>query len=325
MNILVTGFAGYIGSVVCELLIEQGHNIIGLDNFSNGHQKAIIPGTVTYDTHVNDTDQLDSIFSKHEPEAVIHLAAKSLVGESVTNPFTYYEANVVESLSLLQKMTEYGVKKIVFSSSASVYGEPEKTPITEEQDSNPVNPYGETKRVFEEILKWYQQAHGLRYIALRYFNAAGATSQFGEHHTPETHLIPIILDVALKQDGPMRIFGSDYETPDGTCIRDYVHVIDIANAHIGALRFLDNIPGGTYNIGNGIGFSNKEIYETAKQITGRDIPLEITARRDGDPAILVASNDKARAELSWIAEHSELAEIIQSAWDWKQKFPHGYE
>ena len=174
-------------------------------------------------------------------------------------------------------------------------------------------------------MKWYQKAHGLQYIALRYFNAAGATSLFGEHHTPETHLIPIILDVALAQDRPMKIFGDDYETPDGTCIRDYVHVVDIANAHIAALRSLDNIPNGIYNIGNGIGFSNREIYETAKQITGRNIPLEISARRDGDPAILVASNEKAHGELGWIAEHSELAEIIQSAWDWKQRFPHGYE
>ena len=280
---------------------------------------------MTYNANVNDEEQLDSIFTNHEPEAVIHLAAKSLVGESVTNPSKYYGANVVESLALLQKMTEYGVTKIVFSSSAAVYGEPEKTPITEKQAPNPINPYGETKRAFEEILKWYEHAYGLRYIALRYFNAAGATSLFGEHHTPETHLIPIILDVALQQDRPMKIFGDDYETPDGTCIRDYVHVIDIANAHIDALRSLEKNPSGIYNIGNGIGFSNREIYETAKQITGQNIPLQITPRRDGDPAILVASNDKAGNDLGWNAKHSELAEIIQSAWDWKKKFPHGYE
>ena len=325
MKILVTGSAGYIGSVVCELLIEQGHSVVGLDNFSNGHRQASIPGTMTYNANVNDEEQLDSIFTNHEPEAVIHLAAKSLVGESVTNPSKYYDANVVESLALLQKMTEYGVTKIVFSSSAAVYGEPEKTPITEKQAPNPINPYGETKRAFEEILKWYEHAYGLRYIALRYFNAAGATSLFGEHHTPETHLIPIILDVALQQDRPMKIFGDDYETPDGTCIRDYVHVIDIANAHIDALRSLEKKPSGIYNIGNGIGFSNREIYETAKQITGQNIPLQITPRRDGDPAILVASNDKAGNDLGWNAKHSELAEIIQSAWDWKKKFPHGYE
>ena len=324
MKTLVTGAAGYIGSVVSELLLAAGHDVVGLDDFSKGHGAAVVPGTTIVRGALGDTDGIRKVVRDHQPDAVIHLAAKSIVPESVTDPGLYYRVNVTQSLGLLDAMVEYGVDKFVFSSSAAVYGEPETLPITEGQIPRPVNPYGETKRVFEEALRWYRGAHSLKYVALRYFNAAGATERFGEDHQPESHLIPNLLRVALGQTPSVTIFGDDYPTRDGTCVRDYVHVMDIADAHIRALEKLDDIGGAMYNIGTGSGASNLEVLETVRQVTGHAIPMEMTARRPGDPPTLVAGNDKVSAELGWTGAHSALEETISSAWGWMQRFPNGY-
>lgn len=327
MSILVTGGAGYIGSHMVAELIDKNEDVVILDNLQKGHKKAVLGGKF-YHGDIRDKEVLDKVFTENEIEAVIHFAAESLVGESVTNPLKYYHNNVYGTLCLVEKMREYKVDKLVFSSTAATYGEPENTPILESDRTLPTNPYGETKLAIEKMLSWCTKAYGIRYVALRYFNAAGAhlSGKIGEDHRPESHLIPLILKVALGKQENIRIFGDDYNTPDGTCIRDYVHVTDLATAHLLALGSLRNGGGSTaYNLGNGMGFSVKEVIEAARQVTGCSIPEVIAPRRAGDPAILVASSEKIKNELKWTPKYNDLNTIISSAWEWHKKHPDGYE
>jgi UDP-glucose 4-epimerase len=316
MRILVTGGAGYIGSVVAEELVKSGHAVTVFDNLVKGHIEAIAPEAEFVEGDLNDSDLLQKVFRKGEIEAVIHLAAYSLVGESVQNPAKYYENNVSAGLKLLDSMRAAEVKKIVFSSTAAVYGEPKKQPITENDKLSPTNPYGETKLAFENALKWYEKAYDLKYASLRYFNAAGASKRCGELHEPETHLIPLVLQAALGKIPFVEIFGEDYNTRDGTCVRDYIHVIDLARAHILALGILDE-RSAIYNLGcGGAGYSVREVIDTAKEVTGLEIPVRVGARRAGDPAVLIAASDRIKTELGWQPEFQDLRLIIESAWAW---------
>jgi UDP-glucose 4-epimerase len=327
MAVLVTGGAGYIGSHAVIELMQQGEEVIVLDNLQKGHSRAVLAETF-YQGDIRDAGVLDRIFQNHEIEAVIHFAADSLVGESVTDPLKYYDNNVVAAQCLLAKMKEYGVKKIVFSSTAATYGEPERVPIRETDPTEPTNPYGETKLAIEKMLKWCDRAYGIRYVSLRYFNVAGAHPDglIGEDHEPETHLIPIILQVALGQREAISIYGNDYPTDDGTCIRDYIHVMDLAHAHWLALKRLrETGESGIYNLGNGTGFSVKQVIETARKVTGHPIPAKIAPRRPGDPAVLIASYEKAQRELGWVQKYDSLEEIIRTAWNWHVNHPKGYK
>jgi UDP-glucose 4-epimerase len=323
MNVLVTGGAGYIGSVVVEHLIARGHRAVAYDNLSRGHRLAVAPETPLVVGDLRERDKLIRALVEHQIEAVIHMAADSLVGESVGHPHKYFSNNVGAGLTLLDAMLEAGIKRLVFSSTCAVYGEPAGMPITEELPLEPVNPYGDSKLTFERALRWYDAAYGLRYISLRYFNAAGATARCGEDHNPETHLIPLVLSAATGVQEYVKVYGEDYATPDGTCIRDYVHVIDLAEAHLLALLAVD---GGSraFNLGYGAGYSVLEVIEMARQVTGRAIPTEATARRPGDPPILIASSDRIMSELGWQPRHSELDVIIDSAWRWRMEHPEGY-
>jgi len=328
MAILVCGGAGYIGSHAVSELLDRNEDVIVVDNLQKGHKQAVLAGTKLYTGDLRDEAFLKNVFQENEIEAVIHFAADSLVGESVELPLQYYENNVYGTMCLLKVMTEFGVKKIVFSSTAATYGEAENIPIVETDPTVPTNPYGETKLAVEKMLKWSQQAYGLNYVVLRYFNVAGAhmEGKLGEDHQPETHLIPIILQVALESREKIMIFGDDYNTADGTCIRDYIHVTDLANAHILAIEKLrKENKSATYNLGNGNGFSVKEVIETAREVTGHPIPAEVAPRRAGDPAVLIASSEKAVAELGWKPKYADLHTIIQSAWNWFQKNPNGYD
>jgi UDP-glucose 4-epimerase len=324
MKILVTGGAGYIGSVVTEELLNDGHETVVFDNLVKGHRAAIDPRAKFVQADLMDGDALQSALRDNQIEAVIHMAAHSLVGESVEQPAKYYENNVVAGLKLIDAMRECGVLKLVFSSTAATYGEPEKQPIEETDATNPTNPYGESKLAFERALHWYEHAYNLRYASLRYFNAAGASKQFGEQHDPETHLIPLVLQAANGTRADVQIFGDDYPTRDGTCVRDYIHVIDLARAHILALDIL-NERSAIYNLGcGGDGYTVKEVIDTAQQVTGQEIATRIRPRRAGDPALLIASSEKIKRELGWSPEFQELKLIIQSAWDWLQAQPDGY-
>jgi UDP-glucose 4-epimerase len=319
MNILVTGGAGYIGSVVTEELLKDKHSVVVYDNLVKGHREAVAPEAAFVFGDLMETEKLFDVLRRHEIEAVIHMAAHSLVGESVERPAKYYENNVVAGLSLLKAMREAEVKKIVFSSTAAVYGEPEKQPITETDRTQPTNPYGETKLAYEQALKWFDNAYGIRYASLRYFNAAGASERFGERHDPETHLIPIILQAAAGEREYVEVYGDDYPTEDGTCVRDYIHVIDLARAHIAALEILDE-RSAIYNLGcGGAGYSVKQVIDTAREVTGKEIKVRYGQRRAGDPAVLIASSDKIRAELGWRPEFQDLQKIIESAWRWMNK------
>lgn len=325
MRILVTGGAGYIGSIVTEELLRDGHEVVVYDNLLKGHSKAVPEEAIFIQGDLRENKKLIDAFRSHKIEAVIHMAALSLVGESVVAPRTYYENNVTAGLSLLNAMCDTTVSKIVFSSTAAVYGEPQKQPIEENDPTNPTNPYGETKLAFEHALHWYNNAYNLRFASLRYFNAAGASERNGEHHDPETHLIPIVLQVAAGMRPHVEIFGDDYPTRDGTCIRDYIHVLDLARAHIISLNILEE-KNGIYNLGcGGDGYSVREVIETARAVTGRDIPVKVIARRAGDPSVLIASSDKIKRELSWVPQMQTLPGIIGSAWSWLQRHPHGYE
>ncbi|TVY10807.1 UDP-glucose 4-epimerase GalE [Paenibacillus cremeus] len=326
MAILVTGGAGYIGSHTVAELLARGEDVIVVDNLQQGHREALLGGKL-YVGDLRDMDFLDGVFRENQVDAVIHFAANSLVGESMQNPGKYYHNNVYGTLCLLEKMNEHGVKNIVFSSTAATYGEPEQVPILETDRTLPTNTYGETKLAMEKMMHWFDTAHGIKYVSLRYFNAAGAHEggAIGEDHAPETHLVPIILQVALGQRPHISIFGDDYATPDGTCIRDYIHVSDLADAHILAVEKLR--AGGAssiYNLGNGKGFSVKEVIEIARQVTGHPIPAVVEARRAGDPATLVASSERIRAELGWNPKRDSLEQIIASAWNWHQSHPSGY-
>ncbi len=317
-NILVTGGAGYIGSHIGKKLAEAGYNVIVLDNLSKGHREAVLKGKLIVGD-LADMDLLDRIMKEEEIEGVIHLAADSLVGESMEKPGKYYRNNVANGLNLLEAMVNNGVKYIVFSSTAAVYGEPEEIPITEEHPANPENTYGESKLFFEKMLKRYDEIYNLRYVSLRYFNAAGAdlSGQIGEAHDPETHLIPIVLQKVLGIREKFYIFGDDYPTKDGTCIRDYIHVEDLADAHILAVEALvKGMESRVYNLGNGEGYSVKEVIEVAEEVVGKEIDAEIAERRPGDPAVLVASSDKIKRELGWKPLYPDLRTIIESAWRW---------
>lgn len=327
MTVLVTGGAGYIGSHTVAELIERGQEVVVVDNLAQGHRQAVLGGKF-YEADLRDEQAMTRIFSEHKIDAVIHFAASSLVGESMQNPGKYYHNNVYGTLCLLERMQEAGVKKIVFSSTAATYGEPEKVPIEETDRTMPTNAYGETKLAMENMMRWFDTVHGIRYVALRYFNAAGAHAdgQIGEDHTPETHLIPIILQVALGQREHISIFGDDYDTADGTCVRDYVHVADLAAAHCCALdRLSAGYGSGVYNLGNGQGFSVKEVIEAARVVTGHPIPQQIEQRREGDPATLVASSERAMKELGWKPTRHRLETILHDAWTWHQHHPHGYQ
>lgn len=316
MRVLVTGGAGYIGSVVSEQLLNDGHEVVVYDNLSKGHREAVVEGARLVEGDLLEADKLRRTFNDHRIEAVIHMAAFSLVGESVQLPAKYYHNNVVAGLVLLDTMLACGIKRIVFSSTAATYGEPEAQPILETAPTNPTNPYGETKLAFERAMQWYEQAYGLRYASLRYFNAAGASEKCGEDHDPETHIIPITLQVASGKRSHVEIYGDDYPTVDGTCIRDYIHVIDLARAHILALGILEE-RSAIYNLGcGGDGYSVRQVIDTARKVTNREIPVRLGPRRAGDPAVLIASSDKIKSELGWQPQFQDLELIIESAWRW---------
>ena len=325
MRVMVTGGAGYIGSVVTEELVKDGHDALVYDSLYKGHRAAIAAEAKFVEADLTDGETLRRTLTENGIEAVIHMAADSLVGESVTVPAKYYRNNLVAGLALLDAMRDTGVGRIVFSSTAAVYGEPEKQPIEETDPTVPTNPYGETKLAFEHALRWYDEAYRLRYASLRYFNAAGATRRCGESHNPETHLIPIVLQVAAGARAAVEIYGDDYPTRDGTCVRDYIHVVDLARAHILALGVLDE-GSRIYNLGcGGEGYTVREVIETARAVTGRDVPVRTAARRAGDPAFLVASSEKIRRELDWQPAMQDLRAIVASAWNWMQEHPRGYE
>ncbi|MDF2646428.1 MAG: galE [Paenibacillus sp.] len=326
MAVLICGGAGYVGSHTSALLFEKNEELVIIDRMARERQNAVIGGKV-YNGDLNNCEFLDKVFSENEIEAVIHLAASSLVGESMSCPLDYYNNNVVGTLRLLEAMNRYHVDKIIFSSTAAIYGNPKSVPIKESDSPSPTNPYGETKLAIERMLDWAEKAHGIKYVALRYFNVSGAhdSGEIGEDHFPETHLIPLMLQVALGQREKIVIFGDDYPTRDGSCIRDYVHVMDIAEAHYVALNKLrsDGLSG-IYNVGNGEGFTVKEVIDTVSKVTGKPIPFEIGAKRAGDPAVLVASPILIRNELGWYPKRSTLLEMVESAWEWHRRHPHGF-
>lgn len=327
MSILVCGGAGYIGSHTVALLKEQGREVIVIDSLYKGHKEAVPSGVTLYQGDLRDKEFLARVFSTNSIEAIIDFAADSLVGESVNEPLKYFNNNVYGTLCLLETMNEFGVKYIVFSSTAATYGEPERTPILETDLTIPTNPYGETKLTVEKMLKWCSEAYGIHYTALRYFNAAGAhiSGKVGEDHTPESHLIPIILQVALGKRDHIQVFGDDYPTIDGTCVRDYIHVTDLSEAHILALdKMMQTNTSNIFNLGNGLGFSVKEVIDVARKVTGHPIPAVIVARRAGDPATLIASSAKAVKELNWHPKFNTLEQIIHSAWEFHKTHPNGY-
>ena len=326
MKVLVTGGAGYIGSQVALDLAREGHDPVILDNLGKGHREAVIKGTFIQG-EISDFALVTEVIAREKVEAVIHLAAHSLVGESVKDPAKYFRNNIGNGQALLDALVAGGVKYLVFSSTAAVYGEPEQVPIPEDHPKNPTNPYGFSKLTFEGILQFYEQAYGLRFMSLRYFNAAGADpeAEIGEDHHPESHLIPIVLQTALGARDHLELYGTDYPTPDGTCVRDYIHVADLSQAHLLALKAL--AAGGNsaiYNLGNGQGYSNKEVIETARRVTGKEIRVLNGPRRPGDPAVLVASSAKIKAELGWNPKYPDLEQIIATAWRWHQSHPQGY-
>lgn len=326
MRILVAGGAGYIGSITVEHLVDQGHEITVIDNLYRGHRAAVHPAAKFHQADLADTAALDTIFREGRFDAVMHFCASSLVGESVTAPLDYYRNNIANGLNLLEVMIRHGVHMFVFSSTAALFGEPNSVPIAEDAPHVPLNPYGRSKLFFEHILRDAETAHGIKAVCLRYFNAAGATKDRGEDHRPETHLIPLILDAARGRRPSVTIFGEDYHTPDGTCIRDYIHVSDLAQAHILALESLvDAETGSAYNLGNGQGFSVREVIQAVETVTGLKVPVTVGPRRAGDPAALVASSLKIRTELGWKPQFPELQTIVASAWDWMQRNPDGYK
>ena len=323
MNVLITGAAGYIGSICSEVLLDRGIRVLALDNLQEGHRAAVPENAVFCHADLAVRAQIEDVFSKHKIDAVMHFAGEALVAKSVREPSTFYAANVACGINLLDAMVRHGVKKLIFSSTAATYGEPEIVPIPEDHRQAPINPYGKSKLVFEQILADYRAYTGLDYVTLRYFNAAGASALRGEAHRVETHLIPKILDAAanLKVD----VMGTDYATPDGTCVRDYIHVLDIADSHVRALEEIAKVGGEAFNVGNSRGFSILEVLAAAEKVTGKKISRKLTSRRPGDPAVLVASKEKLKRALGWEAQHSSLQEIVSSAWAWKQKNPRGYQ
>ena len=328
MAILVCGGAGYIGSHAVHALVEKGEQVVIVDNLQTGHRGALNPAAKFYEGDIRNAAVLDKIFTENKIEAVIHFAANSLVGENMEKPLLYFNNNVYGMQVLLEAMVRHGVDKIVFSSTAATYGEPKRVPIHEDDETCPTNTYGETKLTMEKMMKWVSRANGVRYVSLRYFNAAGALpdGSIGEDHKTETHLIPLILQVPTGRRDHITVFGDDYPTPDGTCLRDYIHVVDLADAHVLALEYLRK--GGAsdiFNLGNGQGFSVKEMIAAAEKATGRSIKVEIGARRAGDPAQLIASSEKARTVLGWKPQFTDVEQVIGTAWKWHESHPHGYE
>jgi UDP-glucose 4-epimerase len=321
MNVLVTGGAGYIGSICTEELLNAGHSVAVYDDLSEGHRSAVDARAKFLLAHPDQEQDIANAVKNTAPEAILHFAANAQVGESMANPSKYFQNNVVNGFKLLKAAVDHGVKKFVFSSTCATYGPPDRVPMTEDLPQRPINPYGESKLMFERMLHWYHQLHGLSFVAFRYFNAAGASGKFGEHHRCETHLIPNVLKVPLGQAKECQIFGTDYRTPDGTCIRDYIHIIDLAQAHILAMQ-----PGkqGFYNLGNGDGYSVRQVIQTCEKITGTKIPAAEKPRRPGDPPKLVASAEKAIRELGWKPKYPKLEDIISTAWAWHKKHPNGY-
>jgi UDP-glucose 4-epimerase len=321
MKVLVTGGAGYIGSVTTELLLNEGHQVTVFDNLERGHREAVDPRAELAIGDLRDLAGVEGVMARVKPDAVMHFAAYALVPESMQRPEIYFRNNVVGGANLAEAMLKHGVSKIVFSSTCATYGQPQRVPITEDEPQKPANPYGESKLAFEKILNWYHEIHGMQTVFLRYFNACGASVKFGEDHDPETHIIPIILKVALGQRPKVNIYGDDYETPDGTCVRDYIHILDLAQAHILALTSKHS---GAFNLGTGTGYSVKQVIDCARKVSGRTIPAELAARRPGDPARLVAGADKARTLLGWKPKFDSIEAIIESAWKWHQAHPNGY-
>jgi len=324
LNILVTGAAGYIGSIVSEVLLSRGQQVIALDNLQEGHRAAVPPAAEFCQVDLGVRSQIEEVFTTHKIDAVMHFAGEALVAKSVREPSTFYAANVAAGVNLLDAMIRHNVKKLIFSSTAATYGEPEIVPIPEDHRKSPINPYGKSKLVFEWILADYRAYTGLNYAVLRYFNAAGASQERGEAHRVETHLIPRIFDAATGASPQADVFGTDYPTPDGTCVRDYVHVLDIADSHVRALEEIERVSGEAFNVGNSRGYSILEVIDAVERITGKKIPRKLGPRRPGDPAVLVASKEKLKNMLGWEAKHSSLDEIVSSAWSWKQNHPHGY-
>lgn len=326
MNILVTGGAGYIGSIAVEQLIEAGEGVVVFDNLSQGHRAAVHPEAVFVEGDLANKAQIDAVFEQHPIDAIMHFASYTLVGESMQEPFMYLGDNVTNGLNLLRSAEEHGVRRFILSSTANLFDEPERIPIAPTERIVPGSPYGEAKFILERILHWLDRTRGWQYAALRYFNAAGASPTFGEDHDPETHLIPIILQVALGRREKIVLFGDDYPTRDGSCVRDYIHVIDLAQAHILALDSLARNEGSrAYNLGNGNGYTNKEVIQTARDVTGHPIPMEVGPRRPGDPATLVADSSEIKQVLGWRPRYPDLRSIVETAWRWHQAHPEGYE
>jgi UDP-glucose 4-epimerase len=323
MKIIVTGGAGYIGSIVVEQLVEAGHNVVVFDNLSQGHRAAVHPDAEFVMGDLLDRPAVESLFAAHKPEAVMHFASKTLVGESMEQPFLYLGENVICGVNLIECAAKYGVQRFILSSTANLFDDPERIPIDEHERIVPGSPYGESKYILERMLYWMDRLHGMRYAALRYFNAAGASQERGEDHHPEYHLIPIVLEVALGKREQLTIFGNDYPTRDGTCVRDYIHVLDLAQAHILALLDLER-GSRTYNLGNGRGFSILELLQVAREITGHPIPAIAGLRRPGDPAELIASSETIRNDLGWTPKYPDLHQIIGTAWEWHKTHPNGY-
>jgi UDP-glucose 4-epimerase len=321
MKILVVGGAGYIGSICVELLLDDGHEVAVFDNLTEGHRRAVDDRAAFIEGDLSDREKIEAALSSTCTEAVMHFAANALVGESMRDPSKYFRNNVASGLNLLDAMVATSVQRLIFSSTCAIFGLPERVPIDETLPPHPINPYGESKLAFEKILRWYDQIHGLRFVSLRYFNAAGASANFGEDHRVETHLIPNVLKVALGQKPRVEIYGTDYETPDGTCVRDYIHILDLAQAHILAL---DSPKSEFYNLGTGGGSSVREVIDAARKVTGAKIEVVERPRRPGDPPRLIAASEKIKRELGWQPSRQTLEAIIESAWRWHQKFPSGY-
>jgi UDP-glucose 4-epimerase len=322
MRIFVVGGAGYIGSVCAELLLDEDHEVVIFDNLTEGHRRAVDSRAAFFEGELADRARIQAALSDARPDAVMHFAANALVGESMRDPSKYFRNNICNGLNLLDAMIATGIQRIVFSSTCAIFGLPDRLPIEETMPARPINPYGESKLAFEKILQWYDRIHGLRFVSLRYFNAAGATKNFGEDHRQETHLIPNVLKVALGQKPSVEIYGTDYETPDGTCIRDYIHIVDLARAHILALGSPSSA---FYNLGTGGGSSVREVVAVCSKVVGREIATIEKPRRPGDPPRLVASSKKIKKELGWRPQFQSLEAIIESAWKWHEKFPNGYE
>ncbi len=326
MKILVTGAAGYIGSITSAELLAAGHQVVALDNLYQGHAAAVPPGATFVQADLADRAALANLFADHQDiDGIMHFASYTLVGESMQQPLRYMRDNLVNAANLLEYSVAAGVRRFILSSTANLFDDPVRMPIDEQERIVPGSPYGESKFFIERMLHWFERIYGLRYAALRYFNACGDTPERGEDHTPETHLIPVVLQVALGQRPAVTIFGDDYPTPDGTCVRDFVHVLDLAQAHLLAMEALERTGSRTYNLGNGNGFSVLQVIETCRRVTGHPIPHTISPRRAGDPATLIASSERIRRELGWQPRFTDLEAIVRSAWEWHRQHPHGYQ